>query len=79
MARTTVSDATLPVPIGHELRFYYSNYKGEKEWRRVSVSHIFYGSSPYHQGPQWFLAATDLDKNVFRQFAMRDMSQVTPL
>ena len=64
---------------GQRFRFYYTNYKGENEWRRAAVHSVFYGSSPYHQGSQWFVEAMDLDKMEMRNFAMRDMTQVEKL
>jgi len=59
-----------------ELTFMYTNYKMETERRHVLPMRVWYGSSAYHQGEQWFLNALDLDKNEYRNFAMRDMKDV---
>ena len=59
------------------LRFYYVNYRMEREQRLAEVHSFFYGSSSYHQGSQWFMHAMDLDRKEFRDFAVRDMTEVT--
>lgn len=58
------------------LQFFYTNYKLEKEVRHVRPVCVWYGSSSYHQGEQWFLNAWDLSRRDFRNFAMRDMTEV---
>lgn len=59
-----------------ELFFDYVNYRGEKSSRRVQPHSIRFGSSEYHQKPQWLMLATDLAKNEIREFAMQDMTGV---
>jgi len=76
MVMTTESTATL-FTNGNILYFRYTNYKMETENRRVMAVSIWFGSSQYHQGKQWFLKARDLDRDALRDFAMRDMSDVT--
>lgn len=58
------------------LEFDYTNYKGEQSHRRVIVHSVGYGSNEWHPEPQWLMYALDLDKNEFREFAMKDMSNV---
>lgn len=48
----------------------YRNHRGEEAVRRVLPDRIWYGSSPYHPGDQWFLKAWDFDKQAERDFAM---------
>jgi predicted DNA-binding transcriptional regulator YafY len=60
-----------------DVNFLYTNYKLETERRRVKPIKVWYGSTQYHTGPQWFLHALDLDKDEERNFAMRDMSEVS--
>ena len=54
----------------------YKNYRGEVSQRRLGVEHIWFGTSEWHTEPQWFLHALDIDKHEFRDFAMRDMTDV---
>lgn len=61
---------------GMVLYFRYKNWRGVVSFRRVVVGGIYYGVSPYHEGPQFFLRAIDTDKNEQRDFALADMSQV---
>jgi hypothetical protein len=37
---------------------------------------IWFGSTEWHPEPQWFLGAFDLDNGKWRDFAMKDMSDV---
>ncbi|QEP52215.1 hypothetical protein D9_0008 [Aeromonas phage D9] len=59
---------------GRELRFVYKNYRGDVATRRVSRPFsIKFGSNEYHEEEQWLLEAWDLDKNLPRVFAMKDI------
>lgn len=63
---------------GTVLRFKYTNYQMETEWRRARVGGMpWFGSSEFHTGSQWFLPAFCLDRKATRQFAMRDMAEVS--
>ena len=57
-----------------EIIFWYRNYKGKEEMRRVRPLHIRFGSSEWHKEPQWLMRAYDLENEKEREFAMRDMS-----
>ena len=59
------------------LKFDYVNYRGELSHRRVIVHSVNYGSTEWHIEPQWLLYALDVEKNEFRDFAMKDMSNVS--
>lgn len=60
------------------LTFIYKNYRGEISRRRVHPSHVWFGSTPHHPEPQWFLQAVDLDKNLPRIFAFKDIVSMAP-
>jgi len=62
---------------GDIIRFNYTNYKLETEWRRAKVKNFWFGSSTYHTGEQWFCHAFCLDRNDYRNFALRDMREVS--
>ncbi len=59
---------------GTEMRFAYTNYRGEKSLRRVRPLRMWWGATPYHPRPQWLLSAIDLDKAEERIFAVADMA-----
>lgn len=61
-----------------EMTFGYTNYRGEIGRRRVRPVSIRFGASEWHPGLQWLLVAYDLDKGERREFAMRDMFDVSP-
>lgn len=76
---STVISIGMPIALEHRdvLCFRYTNYKMETEWRKAKPNYVWYGTSQYHQGEQWFMNALDLDKDEVRNFALRDMSEVT--
>jgi hypothetical protein len=51
----------------------YTNYRGETALRRVLPRRIWFGSTEYHGEPQWLLHASDVERNVERTFAMKDV------
>lgn len=57
-----------------EVCFEYTNYRGVKATRRVRPIKIWFGSSQYHPHPQWIMRALDTERNVERDFALRDIS-----
>lgn len=62
-----------------ELLFWYRNYKGEEGYRRVRPLRIRFGTSEWHQEPQWLMLAYDLENDKEREFAMRDMKNFVGL
>jgi hypothetical protein len=53
----------------------YTNYRGERGIRliRPIPGGVHFGFNAYHPEPQWLLRAIDVEKNVERTFAMRDI------
>jgi len=64
------------IPVNAIWRFTYTNYKGETGPREVFARQIWFGTTIWHNEPQWFLLAYDLNKKDTREFAMRDMTDV---
>lgn len=56
-----------------KVTFTYTNYRGELSERVVITSAIRFGDSEWHPESQWLMRAWDIEKNEFREFAMRDM------
>jgi predicted DNA-binding transcriptional regulator YafY len=56
--------------------FDYTNYRGEKSRRNVSPITLRFGVSDYHDEPQFLMIAYDRDKLEFREFTLRDMTNV---
>lgn len=61
---------------GQGLTFTYKNWRGEIAERNVLVDFVYFGSTEFHPEPQWLMRAKDLDKGEWRDFAMKDMSNV---
>ena len=53
----------------------YTNHRGERRIRRIHPQCIFFSENDYHDGPQWFLSAFDLDREDFRHFALKDIHE----
>lgn len=56
----------------------YTNHRGERATRIVLPVDLRFGTSPYHDGAQWFLEAYDVAKGADRSFAMRDIHSWKP-
>jgi len=57
------------------VRVYYTNWKGETEWRTIIPHDIFFGLNKYHTEPQWLMVGWDLDKSSERIYAMKDIKE----
>ena len=55
------------------LQFGYTNYRGEFGIRRVQMPHVYWGSTDWHPEPGWLMRAWDVDKELWRDFAVADM------
>ncbi len=60
-------------PINKNVIIDYTNWRGERGLRRILPIEVFFGINEFHPGEQWLLKAIDLDKNVERVFAMKDI------
>lgn len=50
----------------------YTNYKGETKLRHVCPLELTFARTVYHPEKQWLLSVYDLDKNAYRDFALKD-------
>lgn len=51
----------------------YTNWRGERDWRRIEPREINFLSTDYHPEPQWLLMAWDQEKGDWRSFAIKDI------
>jgi len=58
--------------------FTYENYRGEISDRIVAPIKIEFGSTEFHQQPQWLLYGWDTEKKAVRTFAMKDIKNWNP-
>lgn len=57
----------------------YTNWKGERRFRRIQPTGEFmFGSDKFHKEPQWLMVAIDLEKWEKRTFAMKDIHSWVP-
>jgi predicted DNA-binding transcriptional regulator YafY len=56
----------------------YTNWKGERKDRRIMPLTLWFGVSEFHDEPQWFIRAMDLDRNVMRDFSLATIHGVQP-
>jgi len=48
----------------------YTNWRGETRERHIAPLTLWYGVSEWHDGPQWFIRAIDMDSGDERDFAL---------
>jgi predicted DNA-binding transcriptional regulator YafY len=60
------------------ISFVYTNWKGETRLRQVVPQRIWFGSTEYHQEPQWLLQGLDVQKDEVRDFALKDIREWDP-
>jgi hypothetical protein len=63
-----------PPPQERPFVFSYRNHRGEICDRRAILTSVRFGTSEWHQEPQWLLLAFDLDRQAEREFALADIS-----
>ena len=56
----------------------YTNWKNITEDRHILPIEIWFGKTEWHTEEQWLLRAVDLDKDVERNFAMKDIHSWKP-
>ncbi len=57
------------------IRILYINWKGSLNWRTIIPETIDFKSTEWHPEKQWILHALDLDKQEYRDFAMKDIKE----
>jgi predicted DNA-binding transcriptional regulator YafY len=61
---------------GDIITFTYKNYRGEVDEREIEVYGFLFGSNDWHKDPQFLMQGWDRKKNVYRVFAMRDVTNL---
>lgn len=51
----------------------YTNWRGERRLRGIYPQFLWWGTTAHHKESQFFLKATDAEKNDTRDFAMKDI------
>ncbi len=51
----------------------YKNYRGETGLRKIIPVGVYYGNNEYHPEVQWILKVWDLEKQAFRDYALKDI------
>jgi predicted DNA-binding transcriptional regulator YafY len=51
----------------------YTNWRGQRRKRRVIPGQIMLGNTQWHPEWQWLLSAFDLEDQMTKQFAMKDI------
>lgn len=64
----------LPSP---ELTAYYTNWRGEKDKRRIRPIRFWYGATEWHPKQAMLLKAMDLERGVERDFLVSDFEADT--
>lgn len=57
------------------VKITYTNWRNETAERNIEPIQIWFGKTEWHNEEQWLLKAIDLDRNVERDFAIKDISE----
>lgn len=60
------------------VRIDYTNFRGERAWRRVVPLRWVFETTEWHPEEQWIMYGIDLDKMRERGFAMKDIHKWEP-
>lgn len=63
----------MPPPPQEAVELDYTNYRGERRPRTVYLHSLWYGKTEWHPEEQWFMRAFDLEKDDYRDFALKDL------
>lgn len=53
----------------------YVNWKGEEAVRTLVPEKLWYGHTEWHKEDQWLLHAFDVEKDDYRDYAMKDVKK----
>lgn len=56
----------------------YTNWRHERRTRPIRPMTVWFGENDYHEGPQWFLKAVDLEDGEVKDFALSGMHRMLP-
>lgn len=62
---------------GESVWIDYTNYRGEREWRKVRPIRVIFDSNEWHPVKQWLLTAQDVEKQEMRTFAFSGIHAVS--
>lgn len=62
-----------------EVMIDYTNWRGVRSHRRIRPIRIAYENSEWHPETQWILHAVDIEKNLAREFAIKDIHAWIPM
>lgn len=65
--------------IGNTWKVLYTNWRGEKAIRHITISDIMLGSTEYHKHEQVLMKVYDHDRNDDRIYAMCDVEKWEPV
>lgn len=63
------------IPIGEPIKVLYKNWKGEEKIRTIIPKDIYFGSTNYHKQEQWLIKVFDVEKQVERTYALKDIKE----
>jgi predicted DNA-binding transcriptional regulator YafY len=83
MGRKKMTDVLATVPVGeslnpenHFMAIIYRNHRGETKFREIIPRRMFYGTTQWYEGRQWYLEAYDFEKKEMRTFAMAHIIRI---
>lgn len=69
------STIALSIETNRVVVIIYTNYRGETNSRKIIPQRIWFGETSWHHDAQWLIDAIDVEKEVERSFAIRDIQR----
>lgn len=66
----------MELSFGRPNKILYKNWKGVTAVRNIEPLRLWHGSTEFHKEPQWFVTALDYQKDMVRDFALLDITEL---
>jgi predicted DNA-binding transcriptional regulator YafY len=63
---------------GKIIEIDYTNWRGERAWRKIFPTKLSWANSEWHPQDQWLLLAWDCEKSADREFALSGIHGFRP-
>lgn len=65
--------------LNNKVKINYTNYKGVTKDRIIIPKEIIFEENEWHNEKQWILVAFDIEKDDYRNFALKDIHSWLPI
>jgi predicted DNA-binding transcriptional regulator YafY len=66
------------ISMGHAVKVIYTNWRGETAERIIVPVSISWGKTEWHPEEQWLLKVWDVERQAYRDYALKDIKEWCP-